>query len=449
MKRIAPIFLIAASTACGIIICQLYWVYYNYNNVKRNFNTTATLILRESVSRYQLGQNKLPTSLDYKKSPTLTFMVRTLPDKDPLALDTPNSTRRFSAEFATVSVDKHHIGEMKALVARLLSQQNHKQINIDTLSKIFHQELLRNRITEEFRLSLDRSKQPLSQNQIGTPVSFYKDPVLLLAELKSPYAYLLKINALSVIASSLLILVAAFSLLNMGRIIKRQAQLDTMKTDFINNMLHQLLTPLSILRSSNEALANFGAAGDEKSLKHYLGISARIINDMDSNIEQLMEFSRSAHTAGVPDYGIVDLGETVEQIKTRLHPGEDRKVLLDFDQAPFLIRTDPFMIGVILTNLLDNAFKYAESSAPVEVCARRSGNKWQLSVRDGGYGIPASALPYIFDRFYRVPTGDEHETKGYGIGLAHVKQLVSSLGGKISVNSKPGHGSTFTLTFLD
>lgn len=442
-KRSRHIFWLAGVAASLILICQWYWVYYNYRTAKANFVATANYALRQSIDRYQLAQNKLPTSLEYLK-PSLTFMVRTLPNQDPLALDTPGSKRRFSAEFSTVAIDQLHLPELRALVARLLSQQQHRPLHLDMLARIFRQELLKNNIREEFRLTMEHGAAP-ANGGINTPVNFYKDPVLVRAELVHPVRFLLRQNAGAAGVSTLLIVLSACSIFYMGRVIRRQEKLDDLKTSFINNISHELKTPLSILRTANEALSSFGAADDPESLQRYLSINAGVIDSMDSNIDRLLELNRDSRLQ--PQWQAIDLPALLENLIGRLAADDQPPVRMDIPQGMAEVFSDPYMLEVILLNLLDNALKYAGPEAQIIVRVKQQGQSWQLVVSDDGPGIAAAYLPYIFDRFYRVPTGNLHEVPGYGIGLAHVKDLVTALIGRISVKSTFGRGTEFVINF--
>ena len=446
-KRLQFIFLIASFTAGGILVCQLYWVYFNYNISKKIFLQSANYALRKSVDEYQLAQNKLPTSLKHK-NPTLTFFMRTLPDNDPMALDTPDSKRRFSAEFATVAVDRQHLPDVMALVGRLLSQQKHIPLNLDTLTTIFNRQLRKNRINKRFRLYADRDHRIISEAQIAAVVNFYKDPVIIRAEMIDGQHYLLTSNFLPALVSSLMVLLSAGSLYYMSKIIKRQMMLDTMKSDFINNITHELRTPVTILKSSNEALASFGAADDPETLNRYLKINAAVLDTLDTDIERMLEFGRSEEQKLKPVYEKVLLFEAIRKVTERFGMIENLTILLEIDTS-MEIMTDPCMLGTILVNLIDNAIKYSPGGAHLLILAEKLPKGWNLSVRDQGQGIPAAALPYIFDKFYRVSTGDVHEVKGYGIGLAHVGQLVAAMNGNIRVLSKLDRGTTFKLTFKE
>lgn len=450
MKRqLRYIFLIAAFTASAIIVCQLYWVYYNYQTAKTNFVETAKLALRQSIDSCQMVQNTLPSSLVDEKEPSLTFMTTSTPNGDSIVVDSlrHRSVPSFSMWLSTVAIDKGQLPDVKVLIARLLSQQANKPLNLDTLSRFFQKQLLRNNIREAFKLTIEKDSKEFMPGQISALVNLNKDQIIVKAELENPNAFLFRKNFVPALVSTLFILLSAASLFYMGRIIKRQMQLDTMKTDFINNVIHELRTPLTILRSSNEAMASFGAAQDEASLTRYLGINTLVIDDLDKNIERILDFSRSEQGKRLPALESIELLQVIRQAQLRFRQMDHTVIDIIADEEPFVVFSDPFMISIILSNLLDNAIKYSPQEAKIYIRVQRSEQSWQLQVSDQGIGIPALSLPYIFDKFYRVPTGDVHEIKGYGIGLAYVKQLVSDLGGKIEVASQPGKGTVFTLTF--
>jgi len=444
--RLNYIFLMAALTAGGIIMCQFYWLYYNYKTARTNFIQTANYALRNSLDQYQLSQNALPTSLNHRQ-PSFTFFMRTIPAQDPIALDTPNAIRRFTAEFTTVSVDSNQLPQVKALVARLISQQKHKAIHLDTLNSIFQYELARNNITDKFRLSVERNSIIIQPGKIGSVVNFYKDPMLITAELQNPSAFFLRNNFVPALVSSLLIILSAGSLFYMGRVIKRQALLDTMKTDFINNITHELRTPITILKSSNEALAKFGAAEEVESLNRHLTINSNVLDGLEASVERILEFSRSEQDKLSANYDTVNLAALISEVAERFSLLDQAKIKINLQPVAFEVVSDRYMLEIILTNLLDNAIKYSPGEANILIKATMAASNWTLEIVDKGLGIEKSKLPYIFDKFYRVDTGDVQDVKGYGIGLAYVEQLLKVLQAKIDVFSEPGHGTTFIITF--
>ena len=124
------------------------------------------------------------------------------------------------------------------------------------------------------------------------------------------------------------------------------------------------------------------------------------------------------------------------------------KVHFDVSVDPDLtLNTDQLHFSNIVSNLIDNAIKYSEGQPKVTIKAHRNGDKLVIDVTDDGIGIAQANLPFIFDRFYRVPHGNLHNVKGYGLGLFYVKSMINRLGGCVSVQSREGKGSTFSLIF--
>lgn len=440
-KRLRRIFFIVAFTAVGIILCQLYWVYFNFQTAKANFNQSATVTLWQSIDTCLLAQNTLPPSLG-EMQPSLTFMM-----KKQANADSAGAAPTFSMKMVTVDVNADQLYWARMLLIRLLSSNENKTLRLDTLTEVYHHQLKGVGITEQFKLAIDTNSRLIRPGQIAALTHIDKRPAVVRAELINKRAFFFKMNFIPALVSTLLIALSAFSLFYMGRIIRKQMQLDTMKTDFVNNIIHELRTPLTILRTSNEAMSSFGASHDEQSLMRYLGINSLVIDDLDKNIERILDFSKIEQGKRTPMLESIDLIFLLKQAQLRFSQVNNAAINISSDEEPFEVVTDKFMIGVIVSNLIDNAIKYSTDQPKIEIVVRRLDNSWQLLIGDEGIGIPKSSIPFIFDKFYRVPTGDVHEIKGYGIGLAYVKQLVVELNGKIEVASEPGKGSVFTITF--
>jgi len=438
-------FFIAAITAGSIVLFQLYWLYYNYSNSARAFHTTAIQALEKSIDIYQSQQVELPTSLNYKQ-PSLTVFMRTKPSVDAFDLDTPKHKEVFNAEFNTIAIDKQHEPYVRVLIARLMTQQAHKPLNLKALSAVYQKQLNRNGI--KMPVKLTSRKQPLKvwPGEVASRIDFFGSPVIVAAQLNSS-GWLLKHNLVPVLVSLSLILLTAGSLWYMGVIIRRQLKLDRLKNDFISNITHELRTPLTILRSSNEAIARFDVAADPDKLARYTGINTDIISKLENEVERIMDISlmeRDGYAGGSQQ---ADMYLLISSVVDRYQLIGQNKITLIHQGNPMVINTVPFKVENILNNLLDNALKYAGSEASVRVSFAVKRNYWELVVSDNGCGIGPEDLPYIFDKFYRVNNGDLHDVKGYGLGLSHVKGLVTSMNGKIKTTSKTGHGTTFTLTF--
>ena len=444
-RKLTITFGISVLTACSILIFQLYWIYYNYNNAQHIFSMTAKNALEKSVEKYQLKQIDLPTSLN-AKVPTLTVFMRTLPNQDAVALDTPKSKQLFKAQMSTVAIDKQNVPVVRALMARLLLQQLHKPIDLKVLSGIYQEILRKDGINMPVFLKLRHSATEVLPGEITATISYYKSTVIISAVIDSK-RWLLRHNLLPALVSVLLILLSAGSLWYMGVIIRRQLKLDRMKNEFIRNITHELRTPMTILRSSNEAIAQFGVASDPEKLLRYTGINDAVLDKLENEVERILDISSLERNSVSVNLQMVDTTELAQKVIKRFSGIEDKRILLKLNSQTKEIYTDPDKLDTIVSNLVDNALKYAGDEAEIVVEILVGPKAWQLVISDTGRGISAEDLPFIFDNFYRVDTGELHDVKGYGLGLSHVKQLVKLLKGKIEVQSALNGGTRFKINF--
>lgn len=445
-KRLTFTFFIAFLTVAAVVFFQVTWVYNTYKTSERNFITSARNALQRSITGYQLQQNELPSSLRYKV-PTLTFFQNTIPNRDSLALDTPKVIKRFHAQFTTVKVDENNIQELYEILGRLLSQQTHKEINTDTLLMFYKKELLRENIHIPFRLVVLPHAKQIGAGEIAVPVNFHRSPVVVQAIPQNHSLALWRQNLFPAIFSLLLVMLSAGSLLIMGKMIIRQMRLNNFKNDFINNITHELRTPITILKSSVDALKSFGAAADPEKLTRYLTINGAILNKMDRDIDRILEISKYEQGIMHPHITPVNVAQLAHNVSSRFNLSAPDVVLINYELPQAVIDTDPYILDTIFFNLIDNAIKYSNPPVRIELNFQPVVNGWQFQITDNGKGIANFHLPYIFEKYYRVQTGDVHEIKGYGLGLSYVHQLVSLLNGTISVISKINEGTTFTIQF--
>ena len=247
--------------------------------------------------------------------------------------------------------------------------------------------------------------------------------------------------------SAIILLVLGFSFWYLIRILLRQRTLEEMKDDFTNNMTHELKTPIAVAYAANDALLNFGADADEAKRTRYLRICQEQLKRLGGLVEQILSLSmerRKTFRLHPETFPVADiLAPLIEEHKLKA----DKPVSISTRITPpdLMITADRTHFANIVSNLLDNAIKYSVMKAEVEIEARKEGETFVLSVQDKGIGIAKDKLPRVFDKFYRVPTGNLHDVKGYGLGLYYVKTMVERHGGSVEVESEPGKGSVFTI----
>jgi two-component system phosphate regulon sensor histidine kinase PhoR len=228
---------------------------------------------------------------------------------------------------------------------------------------------------------------------------------------------------------------------------RRQQKLSDLKTDFINNMTHELKTPISTISLALEALGD-----PDMQTQDRIALYARVIGQenerLKSQVERVLQAAALERGELKLDLQPVDvdlaLCEQIERI--RLHvEGRGGKISYQPDAKQTTVLADEVHLGGMLFNLLDNANKYSPDAPQIEVITRNVPHGIAIDVRDHGLGIATDAQRNVFEKFYRVPTGNVHDVKGFGIGLSYARSMARAHGGDITLVSEAGIGSTFTL----
>ena len=248
-----------------------------------------------------------------------------------------------------------------------------------------------------------------------------------------------------------MLLVVAFVVIYLLRTLFQQKTLEEMRMDFTHNITHELKTPIAVAYAANDALENFGAADDGVRRAKYLGVIRSQLTALSEMVERILTMSReeredfTLRRERIPLAGM--LGALAE--KFRMQAAKPARVTVDVSPEGLTAFADRFHLSHALDNLVDNALKYSGEEVHIRISAGRDGGRVVLRVADDGIGIPRAAQAHIFDKFYRVPTGDIHNVKGFGLGLYYVGLIAAKHGGSVAVESTEGHGTTFTLILPD
>ena len=233
------------------------------------------------------------------------------------------------------------------------------------------------------------------------------------------------------------------------RNVQREVHLAQMKSDFVSNVSHELRTPLSLIRMYTETLEMGRIKSDEKRFSYYKIISQET-ERLSRLINNILNFSRIESGKKTYKMETIDINQVVENILDSYHPHiqkEGFKLEVELDHTLSSVQGDSEAISEALINLVDNALKYSSDNKVITIRTFKCAKGICLQISDRGIGIEEQHIRHIFDKFYRVPTGAIHNTKGSGLGLALVKHIVDAHGGSIDVNSQPGHGTSFNLIF--
>lgn len=247
-------------------------------------------------------------------------------------------------------------------------------------------------------------------------------------------------------ASGFIVLLLGLAFYYLIKTILKQRTLDEMKTDFTNNITHELKTPIAVAYAANDALLNFNEQTDEAKRHHYLTLCRQQLERLSGMVEQILSMSMERRRQFKLNIETINLAELLQPVIEQQQLKADKPVIFTTHIEPedLTVQADRAHLSNILNNLIDNAIKYSLNEAHVEITAIPSA----ISVTDHGMGIAADKLPHIYDKFYRIPTGNLHDVKGYGLGLFYVKTMVEKHGWSINVSSTKGKGTSFTILFI-
>lgn len=231
-------------------------------------------------------------------------------------------------------------------------------------------------------------------------------------------------------------------------VIFKQKRISEIKTDFINNMTHELKTPISTIGLSSETLLRGDFSKDPERLKRYAGIIYKENKRLENQVERVLNIAKLNENELVLKKENIDIHETLEEVADsfRFNQMENGgSIDLDLKSTYNIVEADNVHITNVFFNLVDNAVKYSDDSPKIKISTKDSGYGILVTIDDKGVGIKKDDIKHIFDKFYRVPTGNLHNVKGFGLGLYYVKLIVEAHDGTIHVKSQVGEGSTFSI----
>ena len=247
--------------------------------------------------------------------------------------------------------------------------------------------------------------------------------------------------------STIVFLVLIFFGFSLATIIK-QKRLSEVITDFINNMTHELKTPIATISLSSEMIMRLEAEDDLNKAKKYAGIIFKENKRLETQVERVLNISTLDTENTTLNKISLNFHELLFEVKETFdfnQVANGGKILIENNASVFTIQADPIHITNVVYNLLDNAVKYCTTKPVISITTKNERNHLVIEIKDNGIGIRKEDLKMIFNKFYRVSTGNIHDIKGFGLGLFYVKLIINEHNGSIDVESKIGEGSTFTI----
>ena len=247
---------------------------------------------------------------------------------------------------------------------------------------------------------------------------------------------------------SLLTVLAVFLLMYALYVIMQQQRVTDLQKDFINNMTHEFKTPISSIKIASDVIINNESVKDNKRINQY----ARIIKDqnerLNNQVEKVLNIARlekdqfKLNLEEIELIPFIKRAIEMESLKYEEHGGQISFMSTVTDA---IVMADKLHFTNVLSNILDNAFKYCDGTPEVVIQLSTYKNYYRIKVSDSGIGIDKDQIKKIFNKFYRVSTGNVHNVKGFGLGLYYVKNICETHGWKLNLNSTPGKGTDFII----
>ncbi|MBX2964571.1 MAG: HAMP domain-containing histidine kinase [Cyclobacteriaceae bacterium] len=231
-------------------------------------------------------------------------------------------------------------------------------------------------------------------------------------------------------------------------VILKQKRLSEIQKDFINTMTHEFKTPISTIAVSTEVLKDTAITQQPDRLLQYASIIENENKRLKQHVERVLQMAKHDKEDAGLKKETVDLHEIISEVVQSINLALQEKqgaIQLNLNASSAQLQADRHHLTNVIFNLLDNAIKYCTTKPSITIQTALTGNSLSLTIEDNGIGVSKENRKRIFEKFYRVPTGNIHDVKGFGLGLYYVKQIVEAHRGKITVASEPRNGCSFTI----
>lgn len=282
----------------------------------------------------------------------------------------------------------------------------------------------------------------------STILTGFKRPYTYTALFNKVPSYLLGKMQMQIVGSALLLLIVMVAFWALYYNLNEQRKLAAIKNEFISNITHELKTPIATVTVAIEALQRFNAMDNPERTQSYLNISAGELQRLSLLVDKVLKLSMFENKSIELNKEWMDVEVLTNEVMSSMKLQFEKQkavVNLHTDGNSFVINADKLHIASVVYNLLDNALKYSKNIPEINISLVHHETYIDLMVQDNGIGISKAYKDKVFEKFFRVPTDDRHNIKGYGLGLSYVAHIVQSHDGMITVDTQLGKGSTFTV----
>ncbi len=486
-KRIRFIFIAMILSLTGIFLFQGYWIYNSYKISNTQFESEVNALLQKIQSKYTLNDlaetgltsDRLSIesllSLAAAMRPGSQSIKRN--NKDSLVIESSLSNKpgRIASIVYTDTLRKSL--DTNRITSRSFLSNEKFKITIKKTGNISRAELeqtalyLKKDLDTAFKNAGIKNKINFLLTNIDTSGSTYATsnhlykadkeklfqinigiakPVALYLELENQLVYVLKKMQWVLVATFLIIGITIVAFVYMLRTIFEQKKLSEVKNDFINNMTHEFKTPIATVSLAVEAMKNFDVMEKPQQAKEYLEICQHELKRISNMVEKVLKIAAQEKSEINLNIQKVNIGKLIEGVISNMKPALEQanaKYTINTNSVKIEAMVDPDHFSNVIYNLMDNALKYANNQPEITIkCALSNHNTFQVSVQDKGIGIPKTYQDRVFDQFFRVPKGNLHNIKGFGLGLSYVATIVQKHNGNILLQSVENKGTTILIT---
>lgn len=329
-------------------------------------------------------------------------------------------------------------------------------VNLDNFDSHFQENLMESDALQTYNLEvIDTSSERVimykrQQEQLDRPVTMIADIddglFALRVSIEVPYRKIWNTMWGLILSSAVIIILLSLTFVYLIRTLFRQKELEQMRRDLTHNITHELKTPISVAYTANDALRNFAADNNPTRRERYLEIVSLQLTRLSSMVERILAVSVEEEGRGSHNPEPIELRPFLEQILRGCQAmGKRIATTLRCDES-IIIEADRFHLRNIVQTIIDNSIKYSLNEVAISVEVEAEAKTTRISISDNGIGIAERHIGHIFDKFYRVPTGDKHDVRGYGLGLYYARTIVERHNGRIEARSRKGEGTTITIT---
>ena len=493
-KSTRLVFLLCIAAVSGVIGLQCLWLVNYYQVNRERFDKDVSLAFEDAVktefrlrcdtleallyrfvtdtsqirisSRWNSQANRYVYTISNKTDPrdehSFSHKLINLPVITPLDSVSKRVARQYVRTYREEDLDHHFIYYHTQNLGKYIGTKA-DSLAFDTarLRPIYARCLEERGIREPFAFYLRDADSTMNRSRFSDSLQkvyavitksfptykFSSGENFVRALFRTPQGYLAGKMTSMILASGLLLCIVGFAFYYLLHIIHRQKKLSEIKNDFISNISHEFKTPIATVSAAVEAMETFGALDNPAKAKRYLHISRNELERLSGMVNKILELS--LYEKKDPDLRpeAVNIDELAAALVRSYSMHTDKAIFFEYRNraGTDTLQADRVHLHNVLDNLIDNAIKYSGNDVKVDIDFYRDGDYYVVGVKDNGIGISGKNIPHIFEKFYRVPSGNIHKVKGYGLGLSYVRYIMEKHGGWCQAVSSPGKGSTFTI----